>query len=165
MIQVSFVGAELSRWDVTAADAITVGIFCDQRPLRGPAGLLDWRLCGRLSRLVRGGRLAGDYGEAVLLPAAGRLPIPKVLLLGVGAQGDFGEDRFRDAVRRMQLKLLAMGAKRYLLAPPGRESGRIGPRRALEMLMEESRAFDAEVVIIESVAGQKEMAEVLRSRR
>jgi hypothetical protein len=28
---------------------------------------------------------------------------------------------------------VAMGARRYLLAPPGRESGRIGPRRALEI--------------------------------
>jgi hypothetical protein len=164
MIQISFVGAELGRWDVTQADAIGVGIFADQRPLRGPAGLLDWRLCGRLSRLLRRGRLSGEYGEALLMPAVGRLPMPRVLLLGVGAQRDFGEERYRDAVRRMQRKLLGMGARRYLLAPPGRESGRIGPRRALEMIMEESRQFEADVVIIESVAGQKEMAEVLRRR-
>ncbi|HEY3355236.1 MAG TPA: M17 family peptidase N-terminal domain-containing protein [Polyangia bacterium] len=165
MIQISFVGAELGRWDVTQADAIAVGIFADQRPLRGPAGLLDWRLCGRLSRLIRQGRLGGEYGEALLLPAVGRLPMAKVLLLGVGAERDFGEERYRDAVRRMQHKLLAMGASRYLLAPPGRESGRIGPRRALEMIIEESRQLEAEVVVIESAAGQKEMAEVLRGRR
>ena len=165
MIQVSFVGAELSRWDQTTADAIAVGIFSDQRPLRGPAGLLDWRLCGRLSRLLRAERLRGEYGEAVLLPSAGRLSTQKVLLFGVGTQAQFGEERYRDVMRRMQHKLLAMGARRYLLAPPGRESGRIGPRRALEMLLEESRPFDAEVVVIESVAGQKEMAEILRARR
>ena len=165
MIQVSFVGAELARWDQTTADAIAVGIFSDQRPLRGPAGLLDWRLCGRLSRLLRAERLRGEYGEAVLLPAAGRLSVSKVLLFGVGTQAQFGEERYRDVMRRMQHKLIAMGARRYLLAPPGRESGRIGPRRALEMLLEESRPFDAEVVVIESVAGQKEMAEILRARR
>ncbi len=165
MIQVSFVGPDLSRWDMTQADAIAVGIFCDQRPLRGPAGLLDWRLCGRLSQLLRLGRVSGEYGEAVLLPSSGRLPQPKVLLFGVGRQGDFGEDRFRDSVRRIQYKLLAMGTHRYVLAPPGRETGRIGPRRALEMLLDESRHFEAEVVVVESVAGQKEMAEILRARR
>jgi len=165
VIQVSFVGAELSRWDQTIADAIAVGIFSDQRPLRGPAGLLDWRLCGRLSRLLRAEWLRGEYGEAVLLPSAGRLSVHKVLLFGVGTQAQFGEERYRDVMRRMQHKLIAMGARRYLLAPPGRESGRIGPRRALEMLLEESRPFDAEVVVIESVAGQKEMAEILRARR
>jgi len=165
MIRLSFVTPELARWDQTQADAIAVGIFADQRPLRGPAGLLDWRLCGRLSRLIRSGRLRGEYGEALLMPAKGRLPFGKVLLIGMGAQSEFGEERYRDAVRRMQHKLLAMGARRYLLAPPGRETGRVGPRRALELLVEESRGLDAEVVVIESVAGQKEMAEMLRPRR
>jgi hypothetical protein len=165
VIGVSFVGAELARWDQATGDAIAVAIFSDQRPLRGAAGLLDWRLCGRLSRLIRAGRLRGEYGEALLLPSAGRLPVGKVLLFGAGVQGQFGEERYRDVMRRMQHKLLAMGARRFLLAPPGRESGRVGPRRALEMLLEESAAVDAEVVVIESVAGQKEMAEVLRSRR
>ncbi len=71
------------------ADLLAVAVFSDERPLRGAAGRADWRLCGRLSRLVAEGRLSGQPGEAVLAASFGGLAAPLVLVLGVGPRSAF----------------------------------------------------------------------------
>lgn len=86
------------------ADLLAVPVFSDDRPLRGAAGRADWRLCGRLSRLVADGRLVGQPGEAVLAATFGGLWAPLVMALGVGRRSAFdaaGLQAFAgEAVRR-----------------------------------------------------------------
>ena len=53
-------------------DLVIVGFATTDRPLRGAAGQADWRLCGRLSKLIAAGR-RGSRREAVLLPGGGGL--------------------------------------------------------------------------------------------
>ena len=54
-----------------------------------------------------------------------------------------------------------------MLSPPGRDVGLIAPRRALELLQEEAEAAGRidEVLICDSGAAQKEMAEALQRPR
>jgi hypothetical protein len=54
-----------------------------ERPLRGAAGLADWRLCGALSRVIQGGLFEGKGGEVLLVPSAGRFPAPRIFCLGL----------------------------------------------------------------------------------
>src|SRR5690349_4139868 len=96
----AFVSPELQRWDQLVEldgrrpEALLLPFFSDERPLRGAAGLADWRLCGRLSKLLEGGRVVGAFGESTLLP--GRLlPFEKVVLYGVGPSKQFDEGRYR----------------------------------------------------------------------
>jgi len=56
----------------------------DERPLRGDAGWVDWRLCGQISRRLLVGDLTGKLGEAALLPGREPLRATRLLLLGVG---------------------------------------------------------------------------------
>ena len=58
-------GTPLER---SRADVVAVPVFSGERPLRGDAGRLDWRLCGKLSALVAEERLSGQPGDAVLSP-------------------------------------------------------------------------------------------------
>jgi hypothetical protein len=174
-----FLPFELPRWDALAAPgravdapplpvALALGVFTDERPLRGAAGLCDWRLCGRLSRLLRADRVSGREDEVVLLPPArARLPFSRLMLFGLGEQGGFDERRYRVQVARMRDVLERAGVRSYALQPPGRSSGLIAPRRALELWQEQARqdGFEHDVMIVESPQGQKEMAEALRARR
>ena len=59
------------------------------------------------------------------------------------------------------------GIKRYAVQPPGRATGLIAARRALELWLDVAGfdGIEAEVTILESPSGQKEMAEALRQRR
>ncbi|HJZ83596.1 MAG TPA: M17 family peptidase N-terminal domain-containing protein [Polyangia bacterium] len=162
MIRLSFLPPELARWDGAEADALCVFVFEDQRPPRGAAGLADWRLCGRLSRWLVQGRLTGRRGERLLTPLQSRLPWARLLVLGAGAQAAFDEAAYRACVRDALRTLAGVGARRYVLALPGRAEGRIAPRRALEILREEGRPYDTEALVVEGAAAQKEMAEAVR---
>jgi hypothetical protein len=48
---------------------------------------------------------------------------------------------------------------------PGRASGLIGARRAIEIVLDDDLLVDQPVTILEDPAGQKDIAELLRSQR
>ena len=164
MIRLSFLPPELGRWDGAEAEAVCVFVFDDQRPPRGAAGLVDWRLCGRLSRWLQSGQLHGRRGERLLAPLHGRLPWKKLVVLGAGPQAAFDDVAYRACVRDALRTLAGVGARRYVLALPGRVEGHIAPRRAIEILREEGRPYDTEALVVEAAAAQKEMAEAARHR-
>ena len=171
-MNVSFLASDLGKWD--AADAVpetlVLPFFADERPLRGAAGLCDWRLCGRLSRLLQSSRVAGTWGEVTLYPPGKRLPFGRLMLVGLGEADRFDEAVAHQAARLIVDKMHKLGNPRFALVPPGRSTGRLSARRALEIFLDEATKAQAqqkpaaELVVIESVAGQKEAAELARSR-
>jgi hypothetical protein len=175
-VQVALLPIELSRWDqAPPADALCVAVWTDVRPLRGAAGLLDWRMCGRLSALLASGKVTGRQGEQTLFPTTHRLPWRLVLALGGGPRRDFSDKRFSAGVRQALNALRGLGGRRLALALPGRDGERAttGPtasltsRRALDLLLEavdESPETLDELTVIAPAAVQKELGEVLRLR-
>lgn len=163
---VHFLNDELSRWDDASGQALALSFFSDERPLRGASGLADWRLGGQLSRLIRHKRMTGKRGETLLLPPGRRLVFPRILVFGLGDSARFDEDIYRQHVRWMRDVIQRAGVRTYAVQPPGRATGFIGARRALELWLEEADkdAFDDDVAIIDTHGGQKEMAEILRYR-
>ena len=158
-MSVHFAANELARLDTLGdLDALVISFFGDERPLRGVAGLCDWRLCGRLSRLLRAGRMSGLRGEVTLMPPpGGRLPFGRLLLFGLGESdypAPFGEAEYRAAVRGIRDVVQRAGIRKYAVQPPGRATGLIAPRRALELWLEVAAAdgHDAEVTIVESAS-------------
>jgi hypothetical protein len=103
------------------AELAVAGCFRDQRPLRGGAGVADWRLCGWLSALVAATRMRGEWGEATLLPTHARLGAPRLLLVGLGSRPRFGSDAHRRAVQAAIDRVLDLGAGTVALdlPPPG----------------------------------------------
>ncbi len=76
--------AELSLASLDALEADTVAAFVGaERPLGGLPALLDWRLAGAVSRAIVAGTVTPEHGEALLLPAAGRLRAGRVMLFGL----------------------------------------------------------------------------------
>jgi hypothetical protein len=174
-VRCSFLANELGKWDQLdkAPEALMLPFFADERPLHGVAGLCDWRLCGRLSRLLMGGRVRGAWGETTLYPpvvdGVPRLPFARLVLFGLGPSERFDEAVARDAAQKIAAAAAGMKLSRYALVPPGRSTGRLSARRALELFLEAAgpkgpNEEDCEVVIIESPAGQKEAAELARHK-
>ncbi len=93
-------------------EAVAVGFFEDVRPLKGGAGVLDWLLCGALSRLVLDGRLRGAAGEVALLTSAGKCPAAKVFLVGLGTRGAQLPEGLRTAARAAAASLAGAGVLR-----------------------------------------------------
>jgi hypothetical protein len=132
----NFLPIDLQRWDRgPGGDALVVPVWSDVRPLRGAAGLLDWRLCGRLSQMIRDGKLTGSTGEKLLLVTA-RIPWQRVLAVGVGESAAFDEKAFRLAVDCGLDTLRRLGARSMAIAFPGRDIDAIRADRALRSFSE-----------------------------
>jgi hypothetical protein len=105
------------------AEVVVVTHFESDRPLRGEAGRVDWRLCGMLSDLLASGRLRGAAGDAALLPTFGRLRTPRVLVLGLGAAAGFGAVDVKNLARVAVVRLARLRVTTAALALPGHWTG------------------------------------------
>jgi hypothetical protein len=164
-VALSVLPLDLTRWDETARDCLVLPVFKDDRPLRGAAGLADWRLCGRLSRLLKSNRATADAGETMMLPPGRRLRFKRVLWFGLGDAKGYSDDRLRKDLAWIAGVVKSAGATDWALQVPGRASGLIGARRAVEVILDDSALVEQPITLIEDPAGQKDIAELLRSQR
>jgi hypothetical protein len=100
------------------AEAVLAMIPEDERPLRGEAGQLDWRLDGEISRLLESGYVTGSREEAALLPGGPMIGAVRVMLIGVGGGDDLAGRNLQRALRAVLPKLVALRVHRVALALP-----------------------------------------------
>jgi hypothetical protein len=131
-----FVAPDLRRLDSAGAEVCVASIWGDERPARGFAGLLDWRLGGRLATLMQSGFVRGHRGEVLLVPGKPHVPFEKVIMVGLGARATFGEDGFREAIVRISTTLEGLRVRRAVVELPGRASGAIEPESAIALTLD-----------------------------
>jgi hypothetical protein len=156
---------DLARWDESVRDCLVLPVFRDDRPLRGAAGLVDWRLCGKLSRLLKSERASATAGETLMLPPGRRLKFKRLMWFGLGDAKGYTDDRFRKDLKWIAGVVKNAGVADWVLQAPGRASGLIGARRAVEIILEDEQLVEQPVTLLEDPAGQKDIAELLRSQR
>jgi hypothetical protein len=156
---------DLSRWDEARRECLVLSVFKDERPLRGAAGLADWRLCGKLSRLVKANRISAESQETMMLPPGRRLAFSKIMWFGLGESKGYSDDRFRKDLTRILNVVNKAGITDWAFQAPGRASGLIGARRAIEIMLDDETIGEKSITLIEDPAGQKDIAELLRSQR
>jgi hypothetical protein len=164
-VPLSVLPLDLARWDESERDCLALPIFKDDRPLRGAAGLADWRLCGRLSRLIKNNRASAEAGETLLLPPGRRLRFRRLMWFGLGESKGYSDERFKKDLAWIVDVVGKAGVSDWALQPPGRASGLIGARRAVELILDDDRLRDQPLALLEDPAGQKDIAELLRSQR
>jgi Cytosol aminopeptidase family, N-terminal domain len=166
-MEVRFVPLDLARIDVLRMEVLALPFFVDERPLKGAAGLCDWRLCGALSRLLEGGRVTGSTEEVTLVPGRPRLPFEKLILFGEGAAADFDMATAERVTARMLTTLAGLRLRSVALSLPGRGRALVEPGEAIRWFLQgiaESDELD-EVVIIDDLEAQRAMVPVLESAR
>lgn len=156
---------DLARWDEAQRDCLVLPVFKDDRPLRGAAGLADWRLCGRLSRFLVANRATSEQGETMMMPPGRRLKFDRILWFGLGDAKGYTDDRFRQDLAWILGVVTKAGVNDWAIQLPGRASGLIGARRAVEIILEDQLLADQQLTLIEDPAGQKDIAELLRNAR
>ena len=83
---------------------------------RSVAGYIDWRLSGRLSRLLREGRFEGRSEETLLMSVQGRFGADRVFLMGLGHPQP--PSRMTAVLRTQASTLFDAGARVLAVAPP-----------------------------------------------
>jgi len=100
-------------------DALCLFVGEEERPLRGASGLVDWRLCGALSRVLQEKFFTGTPGDWLLLPTSGRFPVPRVFVAGVGRSRQLGSDGLVSALASAVQTLRKAGSQGVALEIPG----------------------------------------------
>jgi hypothetical protein len=135
-VELRFLAPELRHLEEASAEVCACSIWSDERPMRGFAGLLDWRLGGRLSALLQSGFMRGDLGETLLVPGKPQVPFEKVLVVGLGPRGAFADATFRRAILHIARALEGMRVRRAVIELPGRASGAIDPEHAITLTLD-----------------------------
>lgn len=82
-------------------EVVVALFFEDDRPLRGAAALLDWRLNGHLTRLLLEQRTAGALGDTVICANNGKLESDWALLVGGGTRQRLSRAIWERLVKRL----------------------------------------------------------------
>jgi hypothetical protein len=117
------IAVETGPIEKAPVDLVVVSFFESDRPLRGEAGRVDWRLCGMLSDLLTRGALRGTGGEAALIPTSGHLRAPRVLVLGLGSATGFGAMEVKSMARAAVRRCAGLRVRSVALALPGHWTG------------------------------------------
>lgn len=134
-IELAWVDRELRSLDRLAGELVVASMFAEERPPRGIAGLLDWRLGGRLSRLCAEGYVEGSDGETLLVPGRPRVGFEKIVVIGLGARAAFDDAAFERTLSRTLGVLAGLQARKVTIELPGRHAGAIDADRALTILV------------------------------
>lgn len=137
-MELRFTLPTLRKLDLLGTEVILAAFAEDEQPPHGLAGLLDWRLAGRISALRERGFATGKVGEVVLVPGKPKLPFDKVLLFGIGPRADFSEPVYRVVVEKMLTTLEGLRARSAVVELPGRHFDGIRPDRAADILLEQA---------------------------
>jgi len=165
-----FAPLTLPSLDELKTEVLCLLVFSDERPLRGAAGLVDWRLCGRLSELLVREQLSGVFDDALLMPPPEqRLRAERILCLGAGSRAELDEARFRGLLRALLSRLMALRVRTAALALPHGSLTWLEPAQAIDLLVDEALTHSEhidELVLIETDESQRVMEpRIERARR
>ncbi len=133
MIAYDFVSAAPQSLDELQTELIVLPFFSDERPLCGAAGLIDWRLCGALSRRLMAGYLDGSFGEKAMMTAPPKLKSEGLLLVGLGASTAFDTGVAERACALVVEALTDAKVSVAALALPGRSMGLLPALEAMQL--------------------------------
>ena len=163
-----FTTPELRKLDLLGTEVIVSTLASDERPPHGVSGLLDFRLAGRISRLIESGFATGRVGEVLLVPGKPKLPFDKLLLFGIGKQTEFNDPVFRAVLDKILRTLEGLRARTAVVELPGRHFDAISPERAADILLESAGAQKEHDVwtLIEPLEAQRAITQhMIQERR
>ena len=162
-----FVGPDLRQISSIGGEIIASCLFEDERPVRGVAGLLDWRLSARLSFHMSTGNITGASGEKVIIPGKPRLPFEKILLFGLGKKNNFDEKAFLNTIHQITHTFGRLRVRTAVIERPGRHTGAVDAVRATVLITEICEQHGGQDVwtLVESVPDQKRIAQHVEQER
>ena len=167
MIAHEFVSSSLETLDQLQTELIVLPFFSDERPMRGVAGLVDWRLCASLSRKRMAGYVDERFARKSLFAHPPKLETEGLLLVGLGASPDFDTRLARRACLVIAHALRDARVSTVALALPGRSVDLLPAVEAMQIWLEvepEAPNLD-EVCIIEAPKEHRALASLVDSLR
>lgn len=87
--------------DQLVGQAVVTLYFSDQRPLEGPAAVIDWRLDGLITKMLLQGSIRGRAGEHVLIQGNHKILADWALFIGGGKWKGLGAETHQTLIHHM----------------------------------------------------------------
>ena len=157
-MEISVLQQDLEHVDGLDTDTLLLFLPDHQGPFQGLAGLVDWRLTGRLSRYLQRGWLHGGKGESHLMPAHDRLPVRRLVGIGMGPAEKLDVKAIEDLAEQAGRALAAAKAPSVACSLPGEPSAEDEMMRVFRVLRRGlSRHFDGRLVILGDAKALREI--------
>lgn len=166
-MEVRFVAPERELLDEINCEALAIPFFMEEKPLRGAFGLIDWRLCGLISRMIIQKRIDGSFKECILVSGRPRIGVEKLFFFGLGHEDAFDESVLVTISEFVFQTLAAVGVRTSAVVLPGRATDRIAPERAIELFLQVADSHEEHdvVMVVEPESAQQRMAPVVERER
>jgi leucyl aminopeptidase len=132
-MQIKVEGGDITR---NPTKAIIVNLFEGAKRPGGATGAVDKALDGAISQLIAEGEIKGKFKELTLVHTLGRLPSPRVLVVGLGKQDRFTLDTVRDATATAMRYLRRKGAISVATIVHGAGVGELKPQQCAQAIAE-----------------------------
>lgn len=168
-MDVGCVPPDLRQLDAREAELLICGVFSDERPLHGVAGLVGWRLSGMIDRLLESGFYTGAPDETLLVPGKPRFCAEKIVLVGLGPRAGFDLQRAERAIERVVETTRGLDVRSMIVEVPGRHVEAIDAEAGVDALLSALARHGARldrVTLVESAAAHNLVRDrVARARR
>ncbi|MBN2716959.1 MAG: hypothetical protein JXX14_13990 [Deltaproteobacteria bacterium] len=141
MTSVQYIPPRLDAIRFVPESVICCFQFQEKKPLKGIAGLIDWRMLGCVSRLRIADTWEAGFGERLLVMPGNRLPASYIVLFGCGREADFTETVYTELLTQMIGCAREMRASRIVLSPPGRSEDLISGEAAIRLFFQNCPAI------------------------
>ncbi len=145
----------------TEADLVIVNLFEGVTSPAGATGAVDKALDGQISQLIALGDCSGELGKTTLLYTLGKLPTPRVLIVGLGSVDAFDGKNARIAAAKAISAAKKTGAKHVATIVHGAGIGGMDPIEAAQALVEASLLESYEMPAQRSNGGDQPRVETL----
>jgi leucyl aminopeptidase len=115
--------------------AIVVTLFEGTAP-SGATAAVDQALGGAISQLIKEGEARGKANELTLIHTLGRIPSPRVLVLGLGKAQEFDLDKLRNAIAAAARHLRSLSADSIATVAHGAGARRLNPEACAQAIAE-----------------------------
>jgi hypothetical protein len=162
-----FVPTSMKSLDQLQVELIVLPFFSDERPLTGAAGLIDWRLCGALSRKLLAGHLDGHFGDKGMIAGPPKLKVEGLLLIGLGSIASFDRSVAKRACALIAKALRDSKVTTAAIELPGRSLDLIPALEVMQLWLGASRNDETleELSIIERSEEHRALASLLDGLR
>ncbi len=120
----------------TEADAVVVSLFEGVTSPAGGTGMVDQALDGAISSLIADGEFKGKEGEVTRIHTLGKLPVKRVVIVGLGKQERFDGHVVRSASGAAARFLRRIGVRKAAALAHGAGIGGLEPREVAHAVAE-----------------------------
>ena len=118
------------------ADAVVVNLLEGVTAPGGATAAVDRALEGRIARILAAGDFRGRLGETLVLYTDGRIPSPRVILVGLGPEASFNAEKVRHAAAAAAQRARELRVRRLATVIHGAGRGGLSPQEAAQATVE-----------------------------